>query len=66
MAKNLLPVFTLAATKSAKYLKAYEAAPSTLIFYILYYLDRHACTGRMPCKDWSYAAKIQETTRSED
>lgn len=36
------------------------------IFYILYYLSRHAHTGRMPYKDWSYAAKIQETTRSED
>ena len=66
MAKTLLPIFTLEATISAKYTKTYEAAPSTLIFYILYYLGRHACTGRMPYKDWCFAAKIQETTQSED
>lgn len=43
MARNLVPIFILAATKIARYMQACEAALSTLIFCIFHCLDRHAC-----------------------
>lgn len=44
MARNLFPIFTLAATEKAKNTQAYEATPSALIFCTFCCLDRQART----------------------
>lgn len=64
MARNLLPIFTLAAKNIARYIQAYEASPSTLTFCIFYYLDRHACTGRMPSKIGVMQPKAKELSEA--